>query len=106
MDYGTEDPFPSGKVYMVINNQGKQYKILAFDAWIESVSTEYENSSLGLFNVIVRSENGLDWILDLSTIPTGKVKNIEVDISDYEEIWIYTGLNPGSRVGFANVVIK
>jgi len=105
IEYSVDSIFPSGEVYMVIYNKDKQYKTLTFDAWVESVSTEF-NSGLGLFNISVEGEYGHEEILDMSTIPTGQVKNFKADISDYEEIWIYTGLNPGSKVGFANVVIK
>jgi hypothetical protein len=93
--------FPGGEVYMVIKNPGKKYKTLFLDAWIERVSS----SGLGFFCVMEPLNISLE-LQDLSGIPAGEVKSFEVDISEHEEIWIYTGLNPGSKVGFANVLVK
>ncbi len=94
--------FPSGEVFMVIINTDKKYKTLCFDAWIEKVS----KSSYGLGFFHVKSHPSFETILELSEIPVGEVKTFEADISESEEIWIYTGLEHGSKVGFANVRIK
>jgi len=94
--------FPGGEVYMVISNPGKKYKTLYLDAWVEKVSSR----EVGLF-CVSGAYNVIDLQLqDLSGIPTGEVKSFELDISKYEEIWIYTGIERGCKVGFANVMVK
>ncbi|MBP7175889.1 MAG: hypothetical protein KBA53_06690 [Thermoclostridium sp.] len=96
-------PFPSGEVFMVISNPTKEFKTLQFDAWVETVNKP-ENGA-GLF-CVMPSGDMENMLQDLSQLPAGEIKSVKVDISAYDEIWIYTGLNPGCQAGFANVVVK